>query len=303
MDTDHLANFLVLAELGTMTRAAGRLHLSQPALSGQLKRLEQELGTPLFHRQGRGLVLTPAGEAFRRHAADALARLDAARAEIGAAGSLAAGAIALGGGATATTCLLPRVLGPFHSAHPGVRFSIREAPSRTIAEAVLGGELDLGIVTLPLAGRAAGGALDTTPWLRDELVLLVPPEHPLGRRRRFRWRELHNQPLIAFESGSAVRELLDRRLAEEAVRPSVVMELRAIASIANMVAAGIGLGFVSRFAAEAATGLRCADGPITRELAVVERRDRVRGPALATFRERLLDTRSEHLVPPPGKGR
>jgi DNA-binding transcriptional LysR family regulator len=288
MDTVHLANFLLLAQVGNMTRTAARLHLTQPALSGQLKRLEQELGTPLFHRQGRGIALTQAGEEFRRHAADALSRLESGRAALGELGGLRAGAIAIGGGATSTTCLLPRLIGRFHAAHPGIRFTIREAPSRTIAEAVIAGELDLGLVTLPLPGTAAGARLEVTPWLVDELVLLVPPKHPLRRSRRFRWRDLHNQPLIAFESGSAVRSLLDRELAAHGVAPAVVMELRAIASIANMVAAGIGLGFISRFAAESRHGLRCADAPVTRQLALVERRDRLRTPALAEFRDRLL---------------
>lgn len=288
MDTDQLAHFLLLAQVGNMTRTAERVHLTQPALSGQIKRLEEELGTPLFHRQGRGLVLTRSGEEFRRHAADVLARLDAARAAIGAEGALAAGAIAIGGGATVTTCLLPRLLGRFHRAHPGVRFSIREAPSRTIAEAVVAGEIDLGVVTMPLPGTALGGRLEVTPWVTDELVLLVPGRHPLSKRSRFHWQELHNQPLIAFESGSAVRTLLDQALAHHGVQPSVVMELRAIASIANMVANGIGLGFVSRFAAEAKRGLRCADGAITRDLALVERRDRARSPALQEFRDLLL---------------
>lgn len=288
MDTVHLANFLLLAQVGNMTKAAARLHLTQPALSGQVKRLEQELGAPLFHRQGRGLALTQAGEAFRRHAADALSRLEAGRAVLGEQGSLRAGAIAIGGGATSTTCLLPQVIGRFHAEHPGIRFTIREAPSRTIVEAVISGELDLGLVTLPLPTSATGARVDVTPWLTDELVLLVPPRHPLSRKRRFRWRDLHNQPLIAFESGSAVRSLLDRELSAHGVAPAVVMELRAIASIANMVASGIGLGFVSRFAAEARHGLRCADAPVTRQLALVERRDRLRSPALAEFRERIL---------------
>ncbi|MDA3962515.1 MAG: LysR family transcriptional regulator, partial [Planctomycetota bacterium] len=174
METTHLANFLILAQTSNMTRAAERVNLSQPALSGQLRKLEQELGTSLFHRQGRGLVLTAAGETFRSHAADILARLDAARSDLGMSGSLEGGAIAIGGGATAVSCLLPRVISQFRERHPGVRFSIKESPSRAIAEAVLSGELDLGIVTLPLPVTTAGSQLDTTPWLEDELVLLTP---------------------------------------------------------------------------------------------------------------------------------
>jgi DNA-binding transcriptional LysR family regulator len=297
MDTDNLRNFLVLAQTGNMTRAAGRLHLTQPALSGQVKKLEQALGVALFHRQGRGLSLTQAGETFRRYAGDALDLLAAGQEAVGSLGRLASGTLAIGGGATSTTCLLPAIIGPFHSRHPGIRFTIREAPSRTIVEAVLAGDLDLGLVTLPLPAAAAGTRLLVEPWLVDELVLLVPPAHPLRRRRRFHWRDLHNQPLIAFESGSAVRQLLDRHLAEHAVAPALVMELRSIASITSMVAAGIGLGFVSRLADASGQGLRCGDRPVARQLALIERRDRSRSSALEAFRASLLawkpDTRAE----------
>lgn len=293
MDIDQLGNFLILAQTGNMTKAASRVHISQPALSGQVKRLEQELGATLFHRQGRGLALTQAGETFRRCAADALAQLAAGREALGSLGTLTSGTIAIGGGATSTTCILPSIIGAFHAKHPGIRFNIREATSRTIVEAVLTGELDLGLVTLPLPATVAAARLTVEPWLVDELVLMVPPSHPLGRRQRFRWQDLHNQPLIAFESGSAVRQLLDRQLSDHGVQPSVVMELRAIGTITNMVAASIGLGFISRLADGAGRGLRCADRTLSRQLALVERRDRSRSPALEAFRTALLAWRPE----------
>jgi DNA-binding transcriptional LysR family regulator len=291
MDTDLLRNFLVLAQTGNMTRAAARLHLTQPALSAQVKRLESELGATLFHRQGRGLELTHSGETWRRHAADALETLAAGREALGSLGALATGTLAIGGGATSTTCLLPGIIKQFHRRHPGIRFSIREAPSRTIVEAVLAGELDLGLVTLPVPANLAGARLAIQPWLMDELVLLVPRAHPLSGRRRFQWRDLHGQPLIAFESGSAVRQLLDRQLAEHGVSPSVVMELRSIATITSMVAAGIGLGFVSHLADAAGTGLRASDQALSRQLALIERKDRLRSSALTAFRAALLGFR------------
>jgi DNA-binding transcriptional LysR family regulator len=171
-----------------------------------------------------------------------------------------------------------------------VRFAIREAPSRTIVEAVAAGELDLGIVTLPIPAQQAG-RLAVEPWLEDELVLLVPRGHPLQRRRSFHWKDLHGQPLIAFESGSAVRLLLDRRLAEHGVAPSLVMELRSIAGVTAMVEAGIGLGFVSRLADAGRHGLRAADRALSRQLALVERKDRARSAALDAFRSALLTWR------------
>lgn len=286
MDTDHLRNFLLISQAGGMTRAAARANLTQPALSGQLKRLEEQMGAPLFHRLGRGLRLTPAGEVLRDHAMQALAALDAAREAVGALGSLASGTLAIGGGATATAYLLPDILRRFHAEFPGVRFAIREAPSRTIAEAVVAGELDAGVVTLPVAEAR----LEITPWLIDELVLLVPAAHPLRRRRTFQWRDLHQQPLIAFEPKSAVRELLDRALADNGVIPAVVMEVRSIATITAMVEAGIGLGFVSRYADPGGEGLRPADRSLSRQLALVSPRDRMPSAALQAFRRIALET-------------
>jgi DNA-binding transcriptional LysR family regulator len=288
MDTELLRNFLALANTLNMTRAATVLHLSQPALSGQIHRLEEDLHSELFHRQGRGLALTVAGEAFRRHARDCLEALDAGREALGALGSLTTGTLAIGGGATSTNLLLPPVIKAFHLRHPGVRFAIREAPSSTIVEAVAAGELDLGIVTLPIARNAARLAVE--PWLEDELILLPPPHHPLHGKKVFQWKDLHGQPLIAFESGSAVRQLLDRSLAEHAVSPSVVMELRSIAGITAMVEAGIGLGFVSRCATSDGQGLRAPGRALSRTLAVIERKDRSRSAALSAFRTALLTT-------------
>lgn len=290
MDTDLLRHFLVLAATGNMTRAAQALAVSQPALSSHLRRLETELGVALFHRRARGLSLTAAGEAFRSHAHDCLQALDAGREALGSLGSLEGGTLAIGGGATSTNLLLPPLITRFHARYPGVRFTIREAPSRTIADAVAAAELDLGIVTLPVPS-AAGARLAVEEWLIDELVLLPPPDHPLRARKTFRWQDLHGQPLIAFESGSAVRLLLDRQLATHGVVPSLVMELRSIAGITAMVEAGIGLGFVSRHADSSRRGLRAADGALSRTLALVERRDRIRSAALTAFRAALLARR------------
>ncbi len=99
---------------------------------------------------------------------------------------------------------------------------------------VLSGELDLGVVTLPIPAGLTGQRLEITPWLTDELVLLVPREHPLAARRRFQWRDLHGQPLIAFESGSAVRQLLDRQLAELREARTVVLSTHDLARVEHL---------------------------------------------------------------------
>ena len=154
-------------------------------------------------------------------------------------------------------------------------------------EAVSGGELDLGVVTRPV-GQAVGegelSRLEVEPWLVDELRLIVPPSHPLSGQESFGWEALDGLPLVLFEAGSAVRELLDRHLGRAHIQPEIVMELRSIESIKQMVAQGIGAAFVSRFAlSDPDQGLRAADGPLERQLAVVYRADRTLGAAAQAF--------------------
>jgi len=286
MELTPLRYFRVIAREGHMTRAARVLGVSQPALSAMVKKLESEVGAALLDRTGKGVELTDAGRLFLEHAEEAIrATEDGVRAVRELLG-LERGSIRLGGGATATTYLLPKVVSAFRHAHPNVRFSIREAGSSAVAQSVLSGEMDLGIVTLPLSQVSAGDLL-ITPLARDELRLIVPARHALAGRRSFRWADLDGQALVAFEAGSAVRELIDASALAHGATLDVAMELRSIESIKQMVAAGIGVGFVSRFALEKGEGLTCRDGRLTRELAIVRRSDRVPSPAAAEL-ERML---------------
>ncbi len=293
-DAGPLRTFLVLAEAGRMSRAAALLHLSQPAISAQLAGLEEDLGTPLFFRTPKGLVLTDAGRIFQGHVERAMLQLRDAREAVKALAGLEKGELAIGGGATATTYLLPRILREFHEQHPGIRLRVREQGSRAVVDAVLGGELDLGIVTQPI--EAPYGRLRVLPWVEDELLLIVPPKHRLAARRSFRWKELEGQPLVMFEGQSAVRDLIERQLALAGVEPVIVMELRSIDAILQMVQQGIGAGFVSRWAlvgsrfaafargpSKRHAGLRSADQRLVRTLAIVSRADRAPTAAASAF--------------------
>ncbi|MBL0927716.1 MAG: LysR family transcriptional regulator [Phycisphaerales bacterium] len=288
MELTTLRQVRAIAQHGHVTRAAHALGISQPALSAMLKKLEADLGLELFHRTGRGVELTEAGRVFLRHAEDALRASEQARRAVRALAGLEGGSIALGGGATAITCLLPPVISAFRRAHPGLRFSVREAGSRAVAQGVLSGELDLGIVTLPLEGPGTADLL-VRPWAEDALKLIVPPGHRLSGARSFRWKDIAaGEPMIAFEAGSAVRMVIDRALAEHGVSPDVVMELRSIEGIKRMVEAGVGMALVSRFALGPGEGLDCREGGVSRSLAIVRRRDRVPSPAAAAFEKLLI---------------
>ncbi len=303
MELTTLRYFKAIAAARHVTRAAEELGVTQPALSAMLRKLEAEVGAELFHRTGRGVELTDAGKTFLAHAEDALRAADSGVKAVRQLIGLESGSIRIGGGATATTYLLPPVVSAVRRAHPGVRFYVREAGSRAVAAAVLSGELDLGIVTLP-SDVPGGRDLLTIPLVEDELKLIVPGD----RRRRegdarreanprqgfglvgrsFKWRELIGVPFVSFEAGTAVRDLIDSGARAAGVTLDVVMELRSIESIKSMVAEGIGVGLVSRFALAEGEGLPCRDGKLSRTLAIVRRRDRIPSRAAAEFERKLI---------------
>lgn len=292
MELTPLRYFKAIASHGHLTRAARALGVTQPALSAMLKKLEGEVGAELLHRTGRGVELTEAGRTFLAYAEGALRSAEQGVKAVRELAGLERGSIRVGGGATATTYILPRVVSQVRGMHPGLRFYVREAGSSAVANAVASGELDLGIVTLPVP-TSLRGELVALPLVDDELRLITPkgyvlrevPEpgttrsgtnrRPAGPRvtspRSFHWKQLDGESLVAFEAGTAVREMIDRAAAAAGASMNIVMELRSIESIKSMVAAGIGVGFVSRFALDGGGGLACAEGSLVRKLAIVRR--------------------------------
>lgn len=278
---------VAIAEFGHMTRAAESLGVSQPALSAAVRKLEAELGTELFHRTGHGVEPTEAGKVFVEHAQITMRASDKTREAVRSLVGLETGSIRVGAGATATGYLLPGAIHAVRDEYPGLKFSIREAGSSAVAEGVVSGELDLGIVTLPVV-HPRGDELMVIREIRDELLLIVPKGHALDGRKSFRWTDLEGESVIAFEAGSAVRGVIDSAAAAHGVGLAVVMELRSIEAIVQMVRAGIGVGFVSRYGLEEGAGIRCKDGALTRTLGVVRRRDRFLSHAAGAFERALL---------------
>lgn len=286
MELTALRQFVVIAEAGHITRAAQQLGVTQPALSAMLKKLEAEVGAPLLDRIGRGVLLTDAGKVFLEHAQVAVRRADEAVASVRELIGLESGSIRIGGGATAVAHLLPSVVSAVRKAHPALRFYVREAGSRAVTDAVLSGELDLGIVTMPISGPGTDDLM-AVATIEDELMLIVPVEHGLADQDAYSWSIIREDPLVLFEHGSAVRNIIDHASRESGVSLNVVMEVRSTETIERMVEAGIGPGFISRFALGNKRGLICKDGRLFRELAVVRRRDRIPSAASAVF-ERML---------------
>ncbi|TNE51211.1 MAG: LysR family transcriptional regulator [Deltaproteobacteria bacterium] len=294
MNLDVLRTFLKVAEEGHLTRAAYALHLTQPAVSAQLRKLEDEIGQMLFDRNAKGMVLNEAGEVFRSYAREIIDSFEEAKLATLELQELQRGSFSLGGGATAVAYLLPPLLGDFFRAHPGINVYIREQGSLATMEAVSSGELDLGVVTIPPEGKLPKrfrSQLTLEHWVDDELQLIVPNKHKLSGADEFQWSDLEEQALVLFEAGSAVRDLIDEGFRQARVEPTIVMELRSIESIKQMVGQGIGAGFVSGFAlADSQGGLSCRSHSLRRQLGIVYRSNKRMSRAASAFLARMKDS-------------
>jgi len=286
MDLTLLRSFLAVAETGAITEAAERIGITQPALSRRLQQLEGHLGVELLVRGRKGAVLTEIGRLVQSEAQGIVARYEQMREMVTSHQRLEGGTVRIGGGATAVSFILPEAIAAYQAAHPRVRFQMREAGSSEIADDVVAGHLELGVVTLPVRDRE----LQVTPLTTDRIVLVARHDHPLARRRRVRIQDLADQAFVAFEAGSALRQIIDGKLRDAGVEVNVVMELRSIPAILRMVSTTGNLAFVSRLGMEQqgdvvevpVQGLR-----IERRLAVIARHGAALSPAASAFSQRL----------------
>jgi DNA-binding transcriptional LysR family regulator len=251
VDLVLLRSLLAIADAGTITDAADRVNISQSALSRRLQQLEADLGAELMVRGRHGVDLTDLGREVVDQARGIVASYDRLRQDITEQLGLVRGTVRVGAGATVTSYVLPQRIADFQSTHPGIRFFVKEAGSREIASEVSAGELEIGIVTVPVPSRD----LDIVKLSTDEIVLVARADHDFAQRR-VRVADLQGQPFVAFEEGSAIRQIIDAALRAAGVEIDVEMELRSIPSILRMVATTGYLAFVSRVSLPAEPTLR-----------------------------------------------
>ena len=287
MDLTLLRSLLAVADTGTITGAARRLNVTQPALSRRIRQLEEHLGVTLLDRGRKGVALTAIGELVLPEARILAERYDNLRAEVAARTRLEGGTVRIGGGATAVSFVLPGAIAAYQLDHPSVRFEVREAGSREVTDTVADGRSELGIVTLPVASRE----VVAEPLLEDQIVPICSHNHPLARTSDVDISDLAGLGLVGFEAGSAIRRLIDGALRAAGVEMNVVMELRSISTIVRMVMSTGNLAFVSQMGVQSETGVRALNVRglnIRRELAVITRKGAQLSPAAASFAARLL---------------
>ncbi len=240
MDLRQLEMFRAVAEQGTFTRAADRLHVSQSAVSRQVQLLEEELGGSLLRRGAKGVSLTEAGELLLRMTHRIERDVEEARAEISQTHTLQRGILHLGGGMTVCLYILPRLLKRYRRLYPGVDIQITTGSSEKILELVRAHEVDLSLLTLPILAKD----MEVVPVMKEEMVVVTAPGHPLAREKTIEPKSIGKFPLVLYEAGSNTRKVLDQFFLEEGISAEVAMATENVEIIKAMVAINLGVTVV-----------------------------------------------------------
>lgn len=289
MTPDLLRAFLAVVRHRSVTRAADELFRSQPAISRQVRRLEKQLGVPLFDRMGKALHLTEAGTRLAAEAGDLLGQLERVSEDVRGYQVAGKGRVRIGASTTPGYYLLPKILGRFHRAHPNVLIHYVVDNSLSIEEHIVRNELDLGVV----GGHLARADLLMEHVANDEIVCFCGQRHRLARARRASVATLTNETWVVREKGSATRELFETWFQAAGGKLNRIIELNSPEGIKAMVEAGIGISVLSLYAirSECRRGtlcpLRVPGLHLIRPICAVTHPDKRLLPDVITIRESI----------------
>jgi DNA-binding transcriptional LysR family regulator len=290
VDLDDLAIFQAVVREGGITRAAEKLHRVQSNVTTRIRQLEDDLGVPLFLREGKRLSLSPAGRVLDGYARRLLDLAAEARAAV--ADSLPRGRLRLGSMESTAAARLAPVLAAFHGRYPGVQLELRTGATAGLVAGVLDGTLDCALV----AGPVVDPRLDNAPVFEEELVAIAAAGHPPVRRAA----DLHTRVLLTFEPGCAYRQRLESWLASESVVPERFIELASYHAMIGCAACGMGVALVPRSLLDslpaAAVSVHPLPPPLARAPTMLVRRSDVVAPAVDAFLE-LLRQRAATTLP------
>src|SRR5437868_3882073 len=284
MDFDQLETFIEVARLLSFSRAAEKRFRTQPAISSQIRSLEEEVGARLLDRSGGKVSITASGKLFLKFAEDTLDARKAAVTSIAETERVPRGEIVVG--ANEGTCLhiLPEVFAHFKKQYPDVSVSIRRADYAKVLESVIDNSVDFGVLSLPITDTR----LTAVPIHRDELVLIVPPRHPLAKLKSVAAADIAQYPLVMPKVGHT-RDALDELFHEKKLKPRYAMEVDSSELLKRFVAADVGIGFIARshvqedVQARVLATVPLAEAQIRRDLALVFRKDKALSRAALAF--------------------
>jgi len=244
MEVHQLRYFCAVAESGNFTRAAEATRISQPSLSQQIHKLEDELGAKLFDRLPRSARLTQFGKAFLPKAQTILRQIGEARLQIREMASVESGEVVLGVIPTIAPYLLPPMLSSFARRHPSVSVSVVEEITPTLLERLHAGTVDLALLALPVSGDELIGS----ELMHESLFAVLPEKHPLSKRRSLMLDDLREEPFLLLKEGHCFRENALQACQQSRINPKVVFESGQFATILAMVSAGMGVSVVPQMA-------------------------------------------------------
>lgn len=252
MEIHQLRYFCAVARTGNFTRAAEQEHVSQPSLSQQILKLEDELGARLFDRLGRRARLTQSGQVFLPRAQTILKQIGDASVAVGELAGVEKGETTLGAIPTIAPYFLPPRLPGFLQSHPQVRVRIVEEITAVLLDRLRDGTVDLALLALPVAGEE----LLCEELLREPLYLVVPRKHWLAGRAEVALREIENEPFLLLKEGHCFRDNVISACRRDRLQPNVVFESGQFASILALVSAGLGVSVVPKMAVSRYPGCR-----------------------------------------------
>lgn len=244
-DFVDLRLFVNVAESSSLTTGASSSALSLAAASTRIKNLEQALGTQLLYRTKRGVSLTPAGETLLQYARLMLSQVQRLGADLQKFSKGAKGHVRIFANTTAVAEFLPQALGDFLADHPAVDIDLREYPSADIVRAVLEGKTEVGIV----AGHVSTAGLQTLPYFRDCMMLVVPPGHALAARRQVSFAEALPYEFVGMSAGGAMHSFIAGVAREHGWRLRLRIHVGNYDAMCRLIACGVGIGVVAESAA------------------------------------------------------
>ena len=287
MDVRSLEVFLSVAKHLNFTRAGEEVNLSQPSVSMRIRQLEGELGVKLFEQLGKRVMLTEAGLLLIPNARRVITAIDDAKLSIDELRGLERGSLRIGASTTPGMYLIPKTIACFKARYPKIEIHLGIKDTRQIEAGVISNDFDFGFV----GGHLAGEEVEVLPWITDEIILIVPRGHRLARKRNVRSEELSNEQFIFREQGSATRAAVTAHLRKSRINAVAVMEIENPESVKKAVQNGIGIAFISAFAAETdlkaktLVAVEIRNLKIRRELKIVYRKDKQLSRASQTFIE------------------
>lgn len=293
MEVNQLRYFVAAAETGSFSRAAERCNVAQPSLSQQIKKLEDEIGRPLFDRLGRRVALTDAGRLLLDRASAILASLDDTRRELRDAGS-GAGTLSVGAIPTVAPYVLPAVTSAIRGRFPDVEVVVREDLTETLLAATAAGELDLALVALPVDDPR----LEVVPLFREDILLAVPAGHRLAGDAPVAIDDLRGEPFVLLGDVHCLGRQVTSFCLQNELQPRVACRTAQLSTALAFVSTGLGVAFVPEMAraddaGEGRVFRRFAEAGPSRTIAAVWHRGRYRKAAAKAFLEEL-----ERLEPP-----